>query len=559
MKKNLCWAIIPLIVSVFVVLFTNAAGPYWLSPNGDPAYVYFFNFLYLVGKLPLIQMYHPGLTLDVLGVLTFRLFHPFLSPQDLFLTVIQNPEFYLHVLHGFLVFMYVVSLWFLGWYAYRKSHDIFFALLVQLSSLLVLAVPSIYGYAILPVMAHVKAETLLVTATNLLMVGLVKLYWDKNTRSSMLLALYLGCVCALGLFTKYTFILCLFLPLFLFRGWASRCWFLLSFIVVGYIFYNVETDPYHRILLWVRDLIFQSGSPGALSGKFIVLTDFISSLKLLVEQNAFVFLTAALALIIGLWKRDKFVFLISGAVLVQFPLVARHPNPHYMISAVGLSGLVFALLYDKFRNRLPSPFVGMFIILFILVNAGGLIQYLKNVSEENTAIFKYSQSISADYPGYVVCPYYKSSSLVFNLAAWTNGMNTFYNKLLKEKYPDYYYYDTNARDFKDFLSRWVPLSEIRSGHKGVLLYGSAVGEDFFKPYTIVHEIEHTPQGEALYEVIAEQSPHAGEYMQYSVMLFSQGQYKQALEYAVYAKQLGFPDDITGYLNQIIARIKNGAN
>jgi len=68
------------------------------------------------------------LTLDVLGALTIKLFHPTLSHQDLFLTVIQDPEFYLHVIHYIMVFMYVVSLGVLGWYAYKKSKDIFFSL-----------------------------------------------------------------------------------------------------------------------------------------------------------------------------------------------------------------------------------------------------------------------------------------------------------------------------------------------------------------------------------------------------------------------------------------------
>ena len=135
------------------------------------------------------------------------------------------------------------------------------------------------------------------------------------------------------------------------------------------------------------------------------------------------------------------------------------------------------------------------------------------------------------------------------------GKLTYYNKLLKQLYPDYYYYDVNARDFKDFLSSWTPFAQIKSGHQGVLLYGSDVPETIFRPSTIVHKIDQTPQGEALYDVESQQSPHAIEYLQYSMMLNTQGQYMQALQYAVYAKQLGLPDNIDGYLNQIVTHLR----
>jgi len=556
MKNFFCYGSVPLIAFIFAILFTNAAGPYWLAFNNDPAYFYFFNFLYLLDKLPLYPTTHPGLTLDVLGALTIKLFHPLLSHQDLFLTVIKDPEFYLHVVHGIMVVMYVVSLGVLGWYAYKKSKDIYFSLLVQLGSLLVLAVPSSGVDTVLPVMAHVKPETLLVTATNLLMIGLLKLYWSKDTRSKMFLALYLGLACAVGVFTKYTFILSLFLVFFLLRGFPSRCWFILSFIVFGYIFSFVETDPYHRILIWVKDLIFKSGFTGAMSDKFIEPADYMPALMTLISQNLFVFLTAGVGLMGSVIKKDKFLFFTSGCVLIQFLMVAKHPNPHYMIFVVGLCGLNLAVLYDKFRDRLSPQFLGAFIALFIAVNGAGLIHYVQKLSEKNTAMVRYSQNINAAHPGYVICPFYQASSPVFVLACYTNDMHNYYNQLLKKLYPDYYYYDTNARDFKDFLSRWVPLSEIKSGHQGVLLYGNDLPENVFRPYTVVRKIDHTPQGEALYEVVSQQSPHAQEFFQYSLILYAQGQWSQALQYALYAKELGLPEDIEGYLNHIVAQLKS---
>jgi len=554
MKKIWSLCPFPLIVSIFAVLFTNAAGPYWLAYNNDPAYFYFFNSLYLLDGLPLYPTTHPGLTLDVLGSLTYKFFHPVLSHQDLFLAVVKDPEFYLHAMHYLMVFMYVISLVALGWYAYKKSKDIFFSLLVQSSSLLVLAVPANNGDTILPVMAHVKPETLLVTAVNLLMIGLLKLYWDKNMPSRVPIALYLGCVCALGVFTKYTFILSLALVLFLLRGFAGRCWFLLGFLIVGFIFYNVETDPYHRILVWVKDLVFKSGFTGQMTGKFIEPAEFFPALKALIIQNFFVFLISCLALFVGVLKRDKFLFLISGCVLVQFLMVAKHTNPHYMVPAVGLSGLVMALFYHQFRENIPPRIGGLSIIIFTLFSMGWLGYYAQHLSAKNHAMERYSESLKAKYQDFVICPFYQSSSLVFTLACYTNDMNTYYNKLLYKLYPDYYYYDTNARDFKDFLSTWVPLSKIEAGHKGVLLYGNDMPENIFRPSTLVHKIDHTPQGEALYFVQSQQSPHAGEFLQYSMMLYAQGQYLPALQYGVYAKQLGLPGDIGGYLNQVAARI-----
>ena len=116
----------------------SAVGPYWLSPNNDPAYLYLVNFLYLIDNITPNFTDHPGTTLQVLGACIIKLLHFSENTSQIISNVLRNPELYLNIIHSVLLFLYTLTLMIVGGYALYKSKNLLSSFLLQSSAFLYL-------------------------------------------------------------------------------------------------------------------------------------------------------------------------------------------------------------------------------------------------------------------------------------------------------------------------------------------------------------------------------------------------------------------------------------
>src|SRR3990172_3131213 len=106
MTKTHCWTsryiilfIIPLLIGLLSFKLKEAAGPFWLGVNNDPAYMYLMNALYLADHKAPKYIDHPGVTLEIIGAGVIKVLNFPVNSPVMVKNVLTSPEYYLHVLY----------------------------------------------------------------------------------------------------------------------------------------------------------------------------------------------------------------------------------------------------------------------------------------------------------------------------------------------------------------------------------------------------------------------------------------------------------------------------
>ena len=562
--------IIPGVIGIFALFFKHAVGPYWLSLNNDPSYIYLLNALYLVGGISPIFIQHPGITLQLLMAGLIKLFN-FSAPTPAILEhVFSNPEYYLNTTYFVLLSIYFVSLAAAGYYIFKRTKNILASLMIQSSAFLFLTMPAYDGYDyVLTIIANVNAETLLISLSNFYVIGLLKLYFDETKQKSVSSALWLGVICALGIMTKLAFLPLLLAAWFLLPDSKSRCIFIFTFLVLSFLLSLPISPRYGQIYHWIKGLIVYDGVHGSGNADFINPKYYMHALGVLIKNNWYIFALSLSAVFIAIYYRmigrkqrqsfaqvkrtGRFLFIVAAAVVIQFLMVAKQPSTRYLVAAVAMSGLLLFLLYEFFRakgHKINSGVVG-FLLVFMSVNSVFAYQYKKKLSAVNQEAYDFSRKVFAKYKDCIICPYYRSSSIPFALE-FADDCSGFkgYAKILKEKYPAAFFYHFWGGYFHDFTDV-VPLKELMKSNPCVLLYGQPY-QKFPNKFLKLQQLEWSPN-EAVYKVLATTADEAVAVYLLAKKAELQKKYKEAYILALQAQALGFPR-LDEYIAQLKSRI-----
>ncbi|MBF0511612.1 MAG: hypothetical protein HQL13_04695 [Candidatus Omnitrophica bacterium] len=121
--------IFPIILVVFSILLTKAAGPFW--QYADPSYIYLLNSINLVKGLPSAYVDHPGALLQLLGQVVISILNLGRPVTQTVSHVLTNPEFYLQAINIVLLILIPISSILLGVAVFRKTKDVTAVLLSQ--------------------------------------------------------------------------------------------------------------------------------------------------------------------------------------------------------------------------------------------------------------------------------------------------------------------------------------------------------------------------------------------------------------------------------------------
>lgn len=350
--------ILPVFLFLSVYFFKLAGGPYYLNYY-DPGYVYLVNSINVMQFENVGHIDHPGTSLQIFGAVILKILLFGKSEAQILDAVFSNPESYLNILNKSLVLINCVALLALGIFAYRKTKNLIFSLLIQLSVFISFEI--YYGLVIF------SPENFLILSIILISGTLVYYVYDDNSDKHMLaLAITLGIVCGFGSVSKLNFVPMCLLPLLLLKGFRNKLIFVLASAITFVIFFLPAISNIGRFLKWSGNLTVNNGIHGktALSGFDLAL--YLENIVTIFSKDIFFATIFALIIIVLIydlivWRKARSVqanlihqklrrvlWAVTITMAFQVMIVAKNYLPYaqyYIIPALMLTitGLAFLI------------------------------------------------------------------------------------------------------------------------------------------------------------------------------------------------------------------------
>ncbi|HLF18855.1 MAG TPA: hypothetical protein VI749_08195 [Candidatus Omnitrophota bacterium] len=440
----------------------------------------------LVGDPP-CQFEHPGTPLEILIAIILRLMNLTQETQSLLENVLRHPEVHLDGIFWFLNAVHMAVMALAAWYAYRLSKSLCFAIALFLPSLVYLTLPSKFGYdQVLVVISNVAPEHLLISAGYFyVMVCLYSL--QRHRKETMGEALLWGGICAFGLTTKLTFFPLVILAYVFLRSLRQRLVYSLALLVFA-VYCTWPVAPiYFQIFKWFLKLSSHTGPYGSGEVGLLPLSVYVPNVLFMFKQHVFLAVLAVIGLLTLALKKDppapqdaaasfdirnRHIIGIACVILVQFFLAAKFPQPHYMVPAYGLAGLLAGALYLRFRSRKGvTKAFAVLLMLVMMVQSVRAYAYAGHLAKRMSDFKAFSEKVHKEHPGCLIIGFINSSSVPLALF-FANGWyycNTF-SPLLEKLYPESYFYNAWTGWISNFTYN-VKVAELKKRYPCLMLYG----------------------------------------------------------------------------------------
>lgn len=405
-----------LLIGVYATV-TQATGPFFLSPNFDPDYVYLFNGLNIArGQAPL-HTDHPGTPLQLLGAAWIRLHNLNATSGEMAVDTIAHSEDRLAQLNLLLFFLLLGAVAAAGLFIRRRSQKDL-SIVLPASGILFLGV-NIYC------LGRFNPEPFLLL--NSFLLGLAS-YWycsldqspnpATNTRfrmnASVIFPLLAAFLIATELATKINSAPLALLPLCLIRGWRGRLAYLLASLAFLALWLIPDYGQITRMAGWWAGLATNTGRYGAGSAGWLDASAYLNNLVELTAANLpyFLLITGSFIMAVhGLIRRRSattnedqkkvdhssvgVLLTVSGVELLQFFIAGKYRYSRYLVPGMGLAGFNLLLLLDSrgfaYAQRWLKPVVIAFAFAGAVVMAGSVVQ-LSQRTTENIKIYEAGQN-----------------------------------------------------------------------------------------------------------------------------------------------------------------------
>ena len=472
MRKEhfLIFLIIPFIFLFVVLLLKDAQGPYWLGSNSDPEYAYLLNSLNLAEGQPVGHVDHPGTPLQEAGAVVLKVFHSFRNAGTLSEDVLKNPEAYLLIMNGILLALGVCLLFFIGWFAFRKTGDMRFSLLIQASPF--------FSTALLLSAARMNPEPLLLVIS-FAMIPAILFF-----RESFFIFSFL---CGLGVAAKVTFLPMVLVPLFVLPGIFRKISFAVLMAAFVFWFTSPIISEYGFILKLFRSLFMHTQIYGGGPEKIVDPRLYLANLKHLHQTEPVFFAVFYLSLFAWIRRKKKDFWLLSGILACQSSsilMVAKHfmaGKEYYLLPALMLSALSLYLFWEITSSRQDprALFFSSLIGLFFIVRIFDLTHTyfdLRKTKDEQLRVYRKVQ----EYPDHAKVYYYRSSSPYYALKFGDDFSLGRHADVLNKLYPRVYFYNIWSSRYSGW-NEWTNLGRIRNESGDRVIFQ---GSSFDKAYKI---------------------------------------------------------------------------
>lgn len=486
-NQILTWFVLPSVFATTSLIYRQQNTPYWLGSKFDPEYAYLLNFLNIIQFKTPGHTDHPGTTLQVLGGIIIQVTYFIQSlihsvPSDIFITVLQNPEFYLSTVNTTILILTTGCLILLGAVAFKLSQSIVLSLLLQ---------SNVFLGTILNESTRVRPEALLICLTQLLIILLLFFLYSEKLNLPRF-SLVLGAVLGLGVATKVTFVP-LTLVILLLPGWKQKGLATLCLIVTFFLATFPILQKYSNFFDWLIHIATNTESNGSGNQILFNVSELLSTILSLVGQNRLFFSIIGFSvlnfLILTSWfvwdclKNLKFNNLlqvlntnklyktfacISLVIVVQLLMTLKHPSIHYLLPSMGLCSMLILVQASLLANLLTPilkptilRFIGLFVLciytILIVTNAHSLISQSVNIKQSYMVEIKtINRLIEQNYINCVHISYYRSSNKEYALKFGDDYASNQFSGLLQTIYPKEVFYNIFNHKYYSFNTELDP-------------------------------------------------------------------------------------------------------
>lgn len=487
--KYLALLLIPLIVLTLTLIQKKNLAPYYVEP--DATYNYLISSLHIVNGIPPSFTDHPGIPMQLFGAGVLKLVHPTLDGKDIARSVIKDPEHYIALINTFAVIVFVVSLIWIGGYAYIKGRDFWLAVFLQ-------GMPSLYYFKEVYNLSYMSSEMMLYIVLNFYVLMVLKLFYDTHDKDFLFSSILFGFVCGWGIVTKLNMLPLVILPFVLIPHWKNRIVYLVS-LVASFIFWIIPIlSEYKRTFRWFYNMTTHSGHYGKGQSGVIDTEQFSQHIKELFSFSndltrwmIFAFIVTLIAFIMKAlkkmenpnWKKSLLFFIVLlCTIILQLMAVAKHFNAHYLIPSYGLIGIMLFFVFMQFNSSKIRTATILMLVLFLFPHKSS--EHFNNVNLKTNVKQLYEDSadrIKNQYKGCRIIYTDGAKNKIFGLAygdQWEDYQK--FGDILNEQYPNMLFYHIYNGTIYDWQNKGSANIDLKEKTNCILLYGTCYGEREFK-------------------------------------------------------------------------------
>jgi len=515
--------IIPLMTLIYSILLRNAEGPFYLNTLYDPTYVYLISSLNLSQLQAPAFVDHPGTPIHVIGAVIVKgLYELTGNSPDIAEDVLSKPEYYIRVMHFFLVLILCISLFLSSKIIYNSSKNIWLSCLFQLSIFT--------SYTTSYELSVIAAEIFLIPLEMFLLAYTIKYISDKTNINNNYYVFVFSIICGLGIATKLSFFPVVCIPLIILDGYRKKGLFLIFSIVFFIISLLPAISNFTYLVNWIKRIFIFDGLHGKGNPGIVNFENFLTNLEEIFFAEIYFsisFILILITIIISLFFRFepkfkiilKFLYAVFVLMTLQTIIVSKHYSLHYIVPALILSIpgiylciLVWANLKPEILKKFSLNYIFVFLILFTFsYTVISTINNLKKLSGQKDQALKLIEFIEASENGQVVISSYGSSSKEYGLSfstIWAGKQQNKYREIINRLYPNNLYFEywsnkiyslskrTNLKDYFHLDNKIIFLNSFEKSNEQLINYIS----DNLNMDVQLSKIYSSMNGESVYEI-----------------------------------------------------------
>ncbi|NTW23818.1 MAG: hypothetical protein HGA37_03885 [Lentimicrobium sp.] len=457
----------------------------WFDAGYDPEYAYLFNSLNIARFRLAGHIDHPGTTMQVAGAIVLQgAWMADHRSEDLSKAVMTEPEHYIRILNTATAVMGSLAIFIIALFLYRKVHNIWFALILQLT-------PFVSGFVLFNGFTRVTQEMMLMVAATAM--AAISVYWylqqDKSKVKGFILLF--GIVSGFGMASKILFAPLMIIPLILLETIPEKKKYILTALISFVVFTLPVIQMYPNIAYWIFRLFIHTGQYGSGDIGIVDTSNYFSELINLFRISPVLavafFGSVVILLVFQLFRYLKKLTpnpaaarVLLAVVLAQaagYLLVAKQPKEAYLlpyecltsVNVIVLLHLLISLFSGKnFRVILTGLIT---VLLGVAIIPYGLARKLDIYSADKNAAWEYAWQAATSNPGkHAVIFAHPGSSPMAGLYFGNVYSHRRYYKDLQALYPDFYVFDGVSKEIYPWGGKPVTPDDLFRKYNGRIYY-----------------------------------------------------------------------------------------
>ena len=493
MNSNTRYSFVLLILPLLFLFFGN--NFHRTHYAGDPDYIYLMNAISLSRGVDAGHIDNPGTPVMELGACILWIQYFIEGPQNdtLQYAVLKDPDKYVNLIRQAFVLLITFALIITGWIVYKKTGNIWSAIIFQITPFLSV---NVLEHA----WTKVSPEPVLLFITTIYSAVLVVCYFDTRKRNQFYIIVF-SVMGGFGLATKATFLPVLVIPFFLFRNWKNSLIYFFGVVAFFFLFTLPAHAEYHRMFDWFIGILTHKGIYGGGERGFVDFSLYTQNLSNIIKNNLFFSLILLVSIItfylvhfypkIYISQKDNkskpILFALITTNILAILIVAKHYHAnHYLLPVLALSGVTLFFSFESIKTILKKKVwlnvsQLIFIVLFVLVFFIWFLPVLQvknwGYKETNKEYAEVNEILKCNYSNYLKVYHYPDGLNKFSALKFGNGYSKLTNQMaLSVLYPNTYFYNIMTGGFQ----RWeyqIPHELIFGKHgKKIIITGRPISQ-----------------------------------------------------------------------------------